>query len=162
TTRGQLRRLIWLENTFLSLAAIGVGIALGLLLARLFLLGIDRKSTRLNSSPVKSSYAALCLTKKNHAAPRTPGRVEGGTPRVVFDLFARCRLREPVARVVRLLSVTATPPPCPLSLHDALPICTTRGQLRRLIWLENTFLSLAAIGVGIALGLLLARLFLLG
>lgn len=42
TTRGQLRRLIWLENTFLSLAAIGVGIALGLLLARLFLLGISR------------------------------------------------------------------------------------------------------------------------
>ncbi len=42
TTRGQLRRLIWLENTFLSLAAIGVGIALGLLLSRLFLMGISR------------------------------------------------------------------------------------------------------------------------
>lgn len=42
TTRGQLRRLIWLENTFLSLAAILVGIGLGLLFSRLFLMGISR------------------------------------------------------------------------------------------------------------------------
>ncbi len=42
TTRGQLRRLIWLENTILSLAAILVGIAGGLLFSRLFMLGISR------------------------------------------------------------------------------------------------------------------------
>lgn len=42
TTRGQLRRLIWLENTFLSMAAIAVGIALGQLLSKLFLMGISR------------------------------------------------------------------------------------------------------------------------
>ncbi len=42
TTRGQLRRLIWLENTILSLAAIALGICLGLLFSRLFLLGISR------------------------------------------------------------------------------------------------------------------------
>jgi putative ABC transport system permease protein len=42
TTRGQLRRLIWLENTILSFAAIALGICLGLLFSRLFLLGISR------------------------------------------------------------------------------------------------------------------------
>lgn len=42
TTRGQLRRLIWLENTFLSLAAIAAGMVLGVLLSRLFLLAIAR------------------------------------------------------------------------------------------------------------------------
>ncbi|HEX6940088.1 MAG TPA: FtsX-like permease family protein [Longimicrobiales bacterium] len=42
TTRGQLRRLIWLENTFLSLAAIAAGLALGLLFSRLFLMAIAR------------------------------------------------------------------------------------------------------------------------
>lgn len=41
TTRGQLRRLIWLENTFLSVAAIAVGIGLGQLLSKLFLMGIS-------------------------------------------------------------------------------------------------------------------------
>src|SRR5690606_41757984 len=30
--------------------------------------GRDRKSTRLNSSHVKSSYAVFCLKKKNHTA----------------------------------------------------------------------------------------------
>lgn len=42
TTRGQLRRLIWLENSILSVGAIALGIGLGLLLSRLFLLGISR------------------------------------------------------------------------------------------------------------------------
>ncbi len=42
TTRGQLRRLIWLENTYLSLAAIVAGIGLGLLFSRLFLMAISR------------------------------------------------------------------------------------------------------------------------
>jgi putative ABC transport system permease protein len=42
TTRGQLRRLIWLENTFLSLAAIAAGVGLGLLFSRLFLMAIAR------------------------------------------------------------------------------------------------------------------------
>lgn len=42
TTRGQLRRLVWLESTLLSGMATVVGIALGLLLSRLFLMGISR------------------------------------------------------------------------------------------------------------------------
>lgn len=42
TTGGQLRRLIWLENTVLSGLATLVGIGLGLLLSRLFLMAIAR------------------------------------------------------------------------------------------------------------------------
>src|SRR3989442_2198618 len=34
---------------------------------RLFRFGIDRKSTRLNSSHVRISYAVFCLKKKKHA-----------------------------------------------------------------------------------------------
>src|SRR5690606_39495537 len=38
---------------------------------------IDRKSTRLNSSHVKISYAVFCLKKKNRGVSRpTPGRDE--------------------------------------------------------------------------------------
>src|SRR5690625_329057 len=42
TTRAQLRRLVWAENTFISIAAITVGVLFGLLFSRLFLLGISR------------------------------------------------------------------------------------------------------------------------
>src|SRR5436305_8618681 len=34
--------------------------------------GADRKSTRLNSSHVRISYAVFCLKKKNKTIPRTP------------------------------------------------------------------------------------------
>src|SRR5690606_40106526 len=36
-------------------------------LGELGLLGVDRKSTRLNSSHVKISYAVFCLKKKNNS-----------------------------------------------------------------------------------------------
>lgn len=42
TTRRQLRRLVWLENTMLSATATFVGTVLGILFTRLFLLGISR------------------------------------------------------------------------------------------------------------------------
>ncbi len=42
TTRAQLRRLVWAENTFISVASIATGILFGLLFSRLFLLGISR------------------------------------------------------------------------------------------------------------------------
>lgn len=40
--RGQLRRLIWWENTLLSGAAVAVGILVGLLFSRLFLMAISK------------------------------------------------------------------------------------------------------------------------
>jgi len=62
TTRAQLRRLIWLENTFLSLAAIAAGIGLGLLFTRLFLMAIAR--VLLIDEPLSFALAprALLLT----------------------------------------------------------------------------------------------------
>src|SRR5690606_40852483 len=38
---------------------------------------IDRKSTRLNSSHVKSSYAVFCLNKQNETTPPTREEAEG-------------------------------------------------------------------------------------
>src|SRR5215467_6932906 len=60
--------------------------------------GRDRKSTRLNSSHLVSSYAVFCLKKKN------------------LDL--RIRL------LLFFFNVTATTEIYTLSLHDALPIST--------------------------------------
>src|SRR5690554_7293172 len=37
----------------------------------------DRKSTRLNSSHVRSSYAVFCLKKKTRDPGRAPGAVQG-------------------------------------------------------------------------------------
>ena len=62
TTRRQLRRLIWLENTILSLASIAAGIGLGILLSRLFLMAIAR--VLLLEEPLRFSVVpqALLLT----------------------------------------------------------------------------------------------------
>src|SRR5690606_40426816 len=40
-------------------------------------LGVDRKSTRLNSSHVKISYAVFCLKKQNIPPSTPPSRVAG-------------------------------------------------------------------------------------
>src|SRR5690349_15298615 len=72
----------------------------------------DRKSTRLNSSHVESSYAVFCLKKKNEPLLYA-GNALGGTPprltlfAVMFRLFHHH---------------AATTPIYTLSLHDALPI----------------------------------------
>src|SRR5690606_31062291 len=58
----------------------------------------DRKSTRLNSSHVKNSYAVFCLKKKSCSPPRRASA-----------RFSRARSKSR---------------PDPLSLHDALPIST--------------------------------------
>src|SRR5690606_11256402 len=67
----------------------------------------DRKSTRLNSSHVKISYAVFCLKKKKRITPPSSS-TDTAQP---------------------LCSVSSDPPPpelCTLSLHDALPI--SRGR----------------------------------
>src|SRR6266571_2414624 len=79
----------------------------------------DRKSTRLNSSHMSSSYAVFCLKKKTTRQNR--GRGLGGAA----DPGA-CRVR--AARLGRAASVsfffngTPTTEIYTLSLHDALPI----------------------------------------
>src|SRR5690606_38363093 len=75
---------------------VGDGAALVTVAARC----LDRKSTRLNSSHVKISYAVFCLNKKKTAA-RSPA---------TGPLPPSC------------LAAPQPPATSPLSLHDALPI----------------------------------------
>src|SRR5690606_30754814 len=92
--------------------------------------GKDRKSTRLNSSHVKNSYAVFCLKKKS--SPALPRRrlaarstrpcrrvlLRAGPPVApVGDVVLRCGVSAPPAAEIHALS-----------LHDALPICTDRAE----------------------------------
>src|SRR5690606_17802359 len=98
----------------------------------------DRKSTRLNSSHVKISYAVFCLKKKKEK--------RGGAHQDCssLDLSVRAVRRsqhsprrrtsqpEPIPSSVipALLHDPATPEISTLSLHDALPICRGRADPR--------------------------------
>src|SRR5690554_529657 len=66
---------------------------------------IDRKSTRLNSSHVRISYAVFCLKKKS-------------TSSLSPAAASPCRL-------ISSFNPTTTPDVYTLSLHDALPILVT-------------------------------------
>src|SRR5215469_10650268 len=89
---------------------------------QLALPGADRKSTRLNSSHVESSYAVFCLKKKSDACLTQPI----GTLTFLIHLTL-------VGTTIFLLNRTITPffffndtattEIYTLSLHDALPIC---------------------------------------
>src|SRR6266571_2519925 len=96
----------------------------------------DRKSTRLNSSHMSSSYAVFCLKKKKnrlrrYATDRTgPGRGHcgPGLPRGEPPLHAAGRPLLPAGRPFPAATLpfffndTATTEIYTLSLHDALPI----------------------------------------
>src|SRR3989442_315506 len=105
----------------------------------------DRKSTRLNSSHVRISYAVFCLKKKNKrdvprsrriASRQRPGDANCGAQRIyaqttvwcafVFLLLARCSVFRQCSQLCRLFffffNDTATTEIYTLSLHDALPI----------------------------------------
>src|SRR5215475_2211783 len=93
----------------------------------------DRKSTRLNSSHVKISYAVFCLKKKNQAE-RQVQRIDNGAhlgPRVVRNERIERAAGRHLAHAGMHLQVrirlfffndTATTEIYTLSLHDALPI----------------------------------------
>src|SRR5690606_26149521 len=78
--------------------------------------GRDRKSTRLNSSHVKISYAVFCLKKKTNENKRR-------------DNASVCHIPPPPLSLPSFF-LTHPPPPHPstLSLHDALPISTPRPE----------------------------------
>src|ERR1022692_3386373 len=88
----------------------------------------DRKSTRLNSSHLVSSYAVFCLKKKNVdldelprlRVPQLPERPPGGLRR--WRARRRPDSRLPGVPVFFFFNDTAPPEISPLSLHDALPI----------------------------------------
>src|SRR5690606_39566605 len=73
----------------------------------------DRKSTRLNSSHVKISYAVFCLKKKNTQRPQPAllrltvrsGDVHPLTRGGMRVRAVRCRVRAPPRRAVRLRRV---------------------------------------------------------
>src|SRR5690349_10214326 len=74
----------------------------------------DRKSTRLNSSHVESSYAVFCLKNK----------------------IVHAELIDPATREALVMTDVATDEPVPthlhpLSLHDALPIYVSRSKACR-------------------------------
>src|SRR6202043_1357711 len=96
----------------------------------------DRKSTRLNSSHVKMSYAVFCLKKKNHTQlPRDPVRRKRALRQPVIEPVRRstsCQCAAFCARTSSLVSsstttifffnFTATAETFTLSLHDPLPV----------------------------------------
>src|SRR5690606_535784 len=83
------------------------GPALSFLLGRFH--ARDRKSTRLNSSHVKISYAVFCLKKKSHIHRKHPYPIS------------------PHLLLLSLPHATAATTIHPLSLHDALPIWSGGG-----------------------------------
>src|SRR5438874_8356147 len=47
--------------------------------------GLDRKSTRLNSSHVEISYAVFCLKKKNHLQTNKAERINSSKPIIMMS-----------------------------------------------------------------------------
>src|SRR6266851_1705051 len=105
--------------------------------------GRDRKSTRLNSSHITISYAVFCLKKKKQKKEVDFKQIEKSpvdAPRLrLIPLMLRCWGSEqqgvryaPMWRAGEqcyfFFNDTATTEIYTLSLHDALPISTDRGQ----------------------------------
>ena len=74
---------------------------------------VDRKSTRLNSSHVKISYAVFCLKKKNEIAALAASERRDADLDRLFAALSTMRF---------FFNDTATTEIYTLSLHDALPI----------------------------------------
>src|SRR6266704_3660316 len=92
--------------------------------------GLDRKSTRLNSSHVSISYAVFCLTKKNTidgAGKQQPSEREGKG--YGFGLVRHAKAPGWCVCEFFFFSDTATTEIYTLSLHDALPISIVRALL---------------------------------
>src|SRR6201999_795873 len=77
----------------------------------------DRKSTRLNSSHVRISYAVFCLEKKDNRHQLDLLLVHLDRPGTVFGHGEHYRRQLPV-----FFNTGATPGLYPLSLHEPLPI----------------------------------------
>src|SRR5215475_7745643 len=95
----------------------------------------DRKSTRLNSSHVKSSYGGFCLKKKNlpaHAALHRCLRQQlafGALDLRLGDVDVVAGPEDCRVLMFFVFNDTATTEIYTLSLHDALPIFTSPRDL---------------------------------
>src|SRR6267378_1757209 len=108
--------------------------------------GVDRKSTRLNSSHVEISYAVFCLKKKNkNTIPRLPVYVNTRMAIMFTAQYMRhhedqdqiftkeeCNWNPLDAHSVYFFfNDTATTEIYTLSLHDALPISSSSSSVFR-------------------------------
>src|SRR6266403_941915 len=92
----------------------------------------DRKSTRLNSSHVESSYAVFCLKKKNKYPPVLLPSLVYPSQKPTGLLVGSRQISHWLLWIILLhpsfllfLNDTATTEIYTLSLHDALPISST-------------------------------------
>src|SRR5579883_1993747 len=98
---------------------------------------VDRKSTRLNSSHVKISYAVFCLKKKKaHKKPLRVGEIIGNDYVVLEGIKAWDKVivsgtQYFVDFAFFFFNDTATTEIYTLSLHDALPISVHLVRLER-------------------------------
>src|SRR5688500_16173591 len=84
----------------------------------------DRKSTRLNSSHLVTSYADFCLKKKT---------IEQLTVTTLGNITGPLTLEEPLTsrdQVNDRLRVVPAERTCTRSLHDALPICGVHSSVK--------------------------------
>src|SRR3984957_12974637 len=88
----------------------------------------DRKSTRLNSSHVKISYAVFCLKKETRSrqvgVPPQAGSLVKAGPTNLAEVIPRLRtyFATRASSISFFFNDTATTEIYTLSLHDALPI----------------------------------------
>src|SRR5471030_2878358 len=85
----------------------------------------DRKSTRLNSSHLGSSYAVFCLKKKKQADGGTRTASITGAMVALFDALKVIKNR---CVLYFFFNDTPTTDIYTLSLHDALPIYRRRSN----------------------------------
>src|SRR5437868_1334449 len=90
----------------------------------------DRKSTRLNSSHVSSSYAVFCLKKKKR---RHGGVHPGPEPQLLLHRDEHPYSGGAYGHRADYCDRPATPAVCTLSLHDALPILPGDRRDHRLL-----------------------------
>src|SRR3989442_1131145 len=107
---------------FIIQGNLALDVPLGGVETRAHVLGIvkqeDRKSTRLNSSHVRISYAVFCLKKKNKHHPDR-SHTACTTPHISFFFITTLSL---FSSFFFFFNDTATTEIYTLSLHDALPI----------------------------------------
>src|SRR5690606_33524528 len=91
---------------------------------------VDRKSTRLNSSHVKISYAVFCLKKKNKRTIDPPNNY-APKDEPQHTLLSNTPSLYTTTSVTCFITDAATPQHYTLPLHDALPISATTAVRRR-------------------------------
>src|SRR5690606_40224458 len=99
---------------------VGLGIAQAGGYGKAGIARIDRKSTRLNSSHVKTSYAVFCSKKKLE-------KVDTAMSRAAPTGVNSCMLRRSTARFIASCKVCRSGTPAPLGSLRSIPSSASRG-----------------------------------